>query len=98
MLLTDVDAERIVRSRVRAFWDRRPCGVKNSVAQPGTRAFYAQIEAHRYQEESHIPHVVEFERHAGERILEIGGGVGTDGRRLAARARVYVDADLSFNS
>jgi ubiquinone/menaquinone biosynthesis C-methylase UbiE len=87
-----------LKTQIRHFWDTKPCGLKNSTAQPGTHAFYDEIEAHRYREEFHIPHIAEFEQHSGERILEIGGGIGTDGRQFAKNTGYYFDVDLSFNS
>lgn len=93
----DPDSES-VKGAVRKFWDTKPCGVKNTSLEPGTRAFYEAIEAHRYAQEFHIPEVVAFGRSAGKRVLEIGGGVGTDGRQFAKSCAQYVDADLSFNS
>jgi SAM-dependent methyltransferase len=72
--------------------------VKNSAWAPGTRAFYDEVDTFRYAEEFHIPQVAEFERYRGARVLEIGGGVGSDGRRFARNGADYVDADLSINS
>jgi SAM-dependent methyltransferase len=83
---------------IKRFWDDLPCGVKTTELQPGTRAFYEAVEAHRYEEEFHIPDVVPFPAFAGKRVLEIGGGVGTDGRQFARHGARYVDADLSTGS
>jgi ubiquinone/menaquinone biosynthesis C-methylase UbiE len=87
-----------LKGRVRRFWDNQPCGVRHSEAQPGTIEFYQAIEAHRYTEEFHIPAVAEFAEHPRERVLEIGGGLGTDGRQFARHGARYVDVDLSRNS
>lgn len=87
-----------LKREIKRFWDDIPCGVKTSELQPGTRAFYEAVEAHRYTEEFHIPEVVQFPSFAGKRVLEIGGGVGTDGRQFARHGARYVDADLSTGS
>jgi ubiquinone/menaquinone biosynthesis C-methylase UbiE len=87
-----------LKDRVRRFWDNQPCGVRHGHAQPGTRDFYRAVEAHRYTQEFHIPEIAEFAQHRGERVLEIGGGLGTDGRQFARNGVRYVDADLSRNS
>jgi SAM-dependent methyltransferase len=94
----DAAADDALKARVRRFWDGRPCGVKNTDAAPGTAEFYRAVEAHRYDEEFHIPEVAEFAAHAGERMLEIGGGLGTDGRQFAKHGTRYVDCDLSRSS
>jgi ubiquinone/menaquinone biosynthesis C-methylase UbiE len=87
-----------LKDRVRRFWDNQPCGVRHGQAEPGTREFYKTVEAHRYAQEFHIPEVAEFAQHRNERVLEIGGGLGTDGRQFARNGARYVDADLSRNS
>jgi ubiquinone/menaquinone biosynthesis C-methylase UbiE len=92
-----MDAAVELKARVRRFWDSEPCGTRHGHA-PGTAAFYRDVEAHRYAQEFHIPLVAEFAQHAGQRILEIGGGLGTDGRQFARHGARYVDVDLSRNS
>jgi SAM-dependent methyltransferase len=96
--MTNLRSQSDIKRQVRDFWDAKPCGVKNSQATPGTREFYDEIEQHRYREEFHIPLIAEFEQHSNERVLEIGGGVGTDGRQYATHGTHYIDADLSLNS
>lgn len=91
------DSEAL-KAAVRQFWDNRPCGAKNTTAEPGTRAFYEEIEAHRYQEEFHIPLIAEFNDHSGERVLEIGCGLGTDGRRFVRGGANYVGCEFSLHS
>jgi SAM-dependent methyltransferase len=87
-----------LKDRVRRFWDNQPCGVRHGQAEPGTREFFRTVETHRYAQEFHIADVGEFTEHSGERVLEIGGGLGTDGRQFARHGARYVDADLSRNS
>jgi SAM-dependent methyltransferase len=87
-----------LKARVRRFWDAEPCGTRNSAADPGSAEFFRTVEEHRYQQEFHIPLIAEFTAHAGERVLEIGGGLGTDGRQFARNGARYVDVDLSRQS
>ena len=94
---TSTDSARL-KSSVQQFWDNQPCGVINTQVDPGTRAFYEETEAVRYAEEYHIPEEAEFDSHPGERVLEIGCGLGTDGRRFAQGGANYVGCDLSLRS
>src|SRR5262245_22470478 len=87
-----------LKTAIARFWDAHPCGSDGARADPGSPGFFAEVEARRYREEFHIPHTAELDGHAGTRILELGGGLGTDGRRLARGARLYVDLDLSLHS
>src|SRR5205814_3025353 len=42
-----------------------------------------------------MPEVMEFARHAGEDVLEIGGGIGTDLAQFAANGARVTDVDLA---
>jgi ubiquinone/menaquinone biosynthesis C-methylase UbiE len=68
------DAKRAVRD----YWSAAPCGSSLTLAKPGSKAFYDEIEAARYRLEPFIPTFAEFERWRGKRVLEIGVGIGSD--------------------
>ena len=55
---------------VKAYWNARPCNVRHSPAPVGTREYFDQVEARKYFVEPHIPQFAEFDRWAGERVLE----------------------------
>lgn len=70
-----------LNDRVRAFWEREPCGTGEDIAgglQPLSREWFERIEEHRYRVEPMIHAVAQFTRHRGEKMLEVGVGAGTD--------------------
>jgi glycosyltransferase involved in cell wall biosynthesis/ubiquinone/menaquinone biosynthesis C-methylase UbiE len=78
-------------------WDSDPAGshyVKG--APPHTLEWF--LEAERYRYGTYAPwmaETMEFAGHAGERILEIGGGMGTDLAQFARHGALVTDIDLS---
>jgi 2-polyprenyl-3-methyl-5-hydroxy-6-metoxy-1,4-benzoquinol methylase len=83
---------------VRTFWNARPCNIRHSRKEIGTRAYFDEVEHRKYFVEPHIPQFAEFDRWKGRRVLEIGCGLGTDTVNFA-RAGAHVTAvELSERS
>ncbi|HWY43288.1 MAG TPA: class I SAM-dependent methyltransferase [Candidatus Sulfotelmatobacter sp.] len=85
-------------SRVRDYWNGRPCNIRHSTAPIGTREYFDQVEARKYFVEYHIPGFAEFERWREKKVLEIGCGIGTDTINFARAGAQVTTVDLSEKS
>jgi ubiquinone/menaquinone biosynthesis C-methylase UbiE len=57
----------------------RPIPRGHDVGPPGSLEWFLEAEKLRYQKQGHwIASMLEFARHSGERVLGVGGGLGTD--------------------
>lgn len=85
------------KDEVQRQWDRDACGshyVKE--AEAGTLDFYLEAERYRYGVYAPWMHeVMEFARHPGKKVVEIGGGMGTDLAQFAKHGAIVTDYDLS---
>jgi SAM-dependent methyltransferase len=81
--------------RVVQFWNERPCNIRHSSKELGTREYYNEVEAKKYKAEPHIPDFADFEQWKGERVLEIGCGIGTDTTNFCRAGADYTGIDLT---
>lgn len=83
---------------VREFWDRRPCNVRHSPLEVGTREYFEEVARRRYYVESHIRAFADFPSWGGKRVLDIGCGIGTDTVSFALNGANVIAVDLSPKS
>jgi glycosyltransferase involved in cell wall biosynthesis/ubiquinone/menaquinone biosynthesis C-methylase UbiE len=85
------------KDQVQRQWDHDPAGSHYvTFAASHTKEWF--LEAERYRYETYAPwmrQTMEFDRHKGAKLLEIGGGMGTDLAQFAAHGAHVTDADLS---
>ena len=85
-------------STVRDYWNARPCNIRHSPSQVGTRQYFDEGEARKYFVEPHIPRFAQFERWRGKKVLEIGCGIGTDTINFARHGAYVTAVELSDKS
>ena len=86
--------------RAREQWSQDPCGAEYvREHELGTREFFDEVERYRYAEYAPwMREVMEFDRFAGARLLEIGCGMGTDLLQFARGGARCVGIDLTPRS
>ena len=83
---------------VQRYWDERPCNIRHSPKPVGSREYFDEVEARKYFVEPHIPAFAQFERWRGQRVLEVGCGIGTDTINFARAGADVTAVELSNES
>ena len=67
-----------LKQDVKQYWNKQSCGTDVAISEKFSRAYFEEIEAHRYQVEEEIMPFAQFPRWHGKKVLEVGVGAGTD--------------------
>lgn len=80
---------------VRTYWDDHVHDWKIATQPVGSRGFFEEIEAYRFEKLHYLPERVNFAGYAGQRVLDVGCGLGNDLSRFARGGAQVVGVDLS---
>lgn len=83
---------------VKKFWDDRPCNVRHSSKEVGTKEYFEEVERKKFKVEPHILKFTEFSKWEGKKVLEIGCGLATVGVNFAFHGADYTGVELSKES
>ncbi|MDD5255359.1 MAG: class I SAM-dependent methyltransferase [Candidatus Omnitrophica bacterium] len=87
----------VSKKTIQDFWTRNVPGwdVFSKKYSPEDKRFYLEADAHRYRYDDYIPALIDSFAAAGLSVLEIGCGLGTDSRTIAAKGCSVTSLDLS---
>lgn len=83
---------------VKNFWDSRPCNVRHSTQDIGTKEYFDEVEKKKFFVEPHIKTFSKFNEWNGKKVLEIGCGLATAGINFARYGAEYTGVELSSES
>jgi SAM-dependent methyltransferase len=91
------------QEQIQSFWNAHPCGdhIVGGLRQrfdDDHERFFAAYDAWRYDQESHIPEMLDRVDWRGKRVLEIGLGEGAESEQLIRRGAVWSGLDLTDES
>ena len=83
---------------VKQFWNDRPCNVRHSKKETGTKSYFDEVEKKKFFVEPHIKSFSHFNEWNGKKVLEIGCGMATAGINFARYGADYTGVELSTES
>ncbi len=80
---------------IRAYWNEHIHDLAIARHPAGSKEFFDELEAYRFEKLDYLPRVVDFTAYEGQALLEVGCGVGTDLLRFGRNGAVVTGIDLA---
>lgn len=93
-----MDFSQVSISTVQQYWNNRPCNIRHSTAEVGTKQYYDEVEARKYRVEPHIPGFADFQKYQDKNVLELGCGLGTESINFVRAGAILTIVELSDTS
>ena len=81
--------------KTRSFWNANVSNWKVATHNPDSLEFFLETEKYRFEKLHYLAELVDFNSFSGQRLLDLGCGLGNDTARFAAGGADVTGIDIS---
>jgi ubiquinone/menaquinone biosynthesis C-methylase UbiE len=94
-MMLSIQTNQSLNKAISAYWNEHIHDLEIATHPVGSAEFFAELAAYRFDKLCYLPQVVDFAGYAGQRLLEVGCGVGIDLVRFAQGGAMVTGVDLA---
>jgi ubiquinone/menaquinone biosynthesis C-methylase UbiE len=95
LLTAGLNSKDELTESIRDYWNKRIHDLEIARHPVGTKQFFEELEAYRFEKLDYLPRVVDFTAYRGKKLLEVGCGLGLDLVRFARGGAKTTGIDLA---